>query len=160
MTDERAGDPRAILRRLPPGTGVVFRHHVTPQAERRALLAAVRRIAARRGLVLRVAGESHGRRAGRLAPGHGWPAHDRAEALRGAAAGAAMLFVSPVFATRSHPGARGLGIARAAAIGRGLPLPLIALGGMNARRFAALRRAGFHGWAGIDAFARPARPRP
>ncbi|RDE04857.1 thiamine phosphate synthase [Sphingomonas aracearum] len=157
LTDERAGDPRPVLRRLPAGTGVVFRHRATPPAERRVLLAEVRRIAARRGLVLTVAGESHGRRAGRLRQGHGWPAHNRVEVRRGAAAGAWVLFVSPVFATRSHPGARALGPARAAALAKRTHIPVVALGGMNARRFAALRGAGFHGWAAIDAFLQ--RPR-
>ena len=75
-------------------------------------------------------------------------------AARFAAAGVeAHLFVSPVHPTRSHPGAPALGPARAAAIGRGLGLSLIALGGMTPRRFRAMRALGFHGWAGIDAFA-------
>jgi hypothetical protein len=43
--------------------------------------------------------------------------------------------VSPVFATRSHPGARTLGPLRAAAIARALPVPAIALGGVDERRY-------------------------
>jgi thiamine-phosphate pyrophosphorylase len=153
MTDERA-DPVAALRRLPPGAGVVFRHHATPPAERRRLWTRLRRIAWARGVVMvragavRLPGEDgvHGR--GKAMT---WPAHDRRQAREGARAGA-MLFVSPVFATRSHPGATALGPARAARIGRGLGVPLIALGGVDARRFARLRRLGFAGWAAIDAF--------
>ena len=72
-------------------------------------------------------------------------------------AGARLVFVSPVFATRSHPGARALGPLRAAAIARGLPVLWMALGGMDAGRFRRLSGLGFHGWAAIDAWqvARP-----
>jgi thiamine-phosphate pyrophosphorylase len=82
-----------------------------------------------------------------------WPAHDRREAVTGKRAGAAILFVSPVFPTRSHPGAPPLGPMRAARIGRGLGLMVIGLGGMTARRWGRVRRLGFDGWAGIDAWA-------
>ena len=61
-----------------------------------------------------------------------------------------MLFVSPVFATRSHPGALVLGAREARRIVRGLPVVVIALGGMNAQRFQ--RMTGFDGWAAIDAW--------
>ncbi len=80
-----------------------------------------------------------------------WPAHDRAEAVAGWRAGADLLFVSPLFPTRSHPGAPALGPARAMRIGNGLGLARIALGGMNAKRFRRLRGV-FHGWAAIDAW--------
>lgn len=150
------------LRRLPRGGGVIFRHHATPVAERRRLFAQVRVIARRRGLVLiragavRMAGEdgSHGR------PGHGsvtWPAHDRREAVRARRAGAQAILISPIFSTRSHPGAAALGPRRAAAIARGLPLATIALGGMDERRFRLLRGLGFHGYAGIDCWTPRAR---
>lgn len=64
--------------------------------------------------------------------------------------GADALFVSPVFATRSHPGTRPLGRVRFGLMTQGLKIPLIALGGMTARRAAALN---VHGWAAIDAWA-------
>jgi thiamine-phosphate pyrophosphorylase len=73
--------------------------------------------------------------------------------VTGKRAGAAILFVSPVFPTRSHPGAPPLGPMRAARIGRGLGLMVIGLGGMTARRWGRVRRLGFDGWAGIDAWA-------
>jgi thiamine-phosphate pyrophosphorylase len=155
MTDERLGEALwPALRRLPPGSGVVFRHHATPPAERRALFVRVRRIARARRLVLLAArpplpGASgiHGRVRGATS----WPAHDRREALAGIRAGAALLFVSPVYATRSHPGAMPLGITRAARIGRGGAM--VALGGMTERRWRRLARFGFVGWAAIDAWA-------
>ncbi len=154
MTDERVGDALwSALRRLPPGSGVVFRHYATPPAARRALLKRVKRVARARRLVVVVAGAGdadgvHGR--ARTTGLRTWPAHDRAEALSGLRAGADALFVSPVYATRSHAGEGGIGPSGAMRIGRGLGIPLIALGGMTERRWRRLR--GFHGWAAIDAW--------
>ncbi|WP_375382121.1 thiamine phosphate synthase [uncultured Sphingomonas sp.] len=160
MTDERLGDGLWVaLAQLPRGAGVVFRHYATVPAERRRLLAAVARVCRARRLMLVVAGKpirdwpGHGR-----IPTHGrrgsltWPAHDRREAIAAARAGALLVFVSPVFATRSHPGAVGLGPLRAAAIARGLPVMRIALGGMDAGRFRRVAGLGFDGWAAIDAW--------
>lgn len=165
MTDERLGDALLpALHRLPPGSGVVFRHYSFPERDRRALFVRVRRVARARRLLLVVARPE---RVGRAQGVHGsakgrgvrtWPAHNRLEAVAGARAGAALLFVSAVFPTRSHPGAPALGPARAAAIGRGLGAGLIALGGMTPKRFTAVRNLGFHGWAGIGAFSSPAAP--
>lgn len=151
MTDERLGDALIpAIRALPPGAGVVFRHYDLPRAERYRLFLTVRRLAAARRLRISAAGElpgveSHG---GRRALTHA--AHDRREAIRGVRAGAAWLFVSPVYPTRSHPGARSLGVRRAADIGRGLGAERVALGGMTGRRWLAIRRYGFGGWAAID----------
>lgn len=157
MTDERLGDGLwTALRALPPGSGVVFRHHATPPTERRAIHRRVRRIAKARRLVLLVAGGGLAgdgvHKDGQTRGLRSWPAHDRAEAVRGWKAGADLLFVSPIHPTRSHPGAPSLGPARAARIGRGLNIGRIALGGMNATHFRALRRQ-FDGWAAIDAWA-------
>ncbi|MEH3100290.1 thiamine phosphate synthase [Sphingomonas adhaesiva] len=159
FTDERMGEALwDALERLPRGGGVVFRHYATPPGERRRLFVQVRRVSRRRGLVMvragavRMAGEQgvHARRGQGLVT---WPAHDRAEAVRGVRAGARVLFVSPVFATRSHPGARVRGPLRAALIGGGLGVPLIALGGMNERRFRRVRGLGFSGFAAIDGWS-------
>ena len=151
LTDERMPELWGALARLPPGSGVIFRHHATPAAKRLALFRRVRRIARARGLVLHAANPPlpapiHGRVRGATS----WPAHDRAEALAGWKAGARLLLVSPVFPTRSHPGASALGPVKAARIGRGLGVPMVALGGMTERRWRRLR--GFDGWAGVDAF--------
>lgn len=156
LTDERVGDRLwAMLRAMPPGSGVIFRHHATPSTERRRLFARVRRIARARGLMLLAvapplpgATGTHGRVAGATS----WPAHDRREVLAGRRAGAAIILVSPVFPTRSHPGAAALGVAKAARIARGGAA--VALGGMNERRWRRIRRLGFAGWAGIDGWDR------
>jgi thiamine-phosphate pyrophosphorylase len=157
MTDERLGDGLwAALRRLPPGSGVVFRHYATPVRERRRLFRRVVRIARVRGLVVVRAGE----RAGFGEDGvHGGargsglrtaPAHDRREAVAAVRRGAEVVFVSPVFMTRSHPGGKTLGERGARRVSQGLPVVAIALGGMDARRFRKL--IGFDGWAAIDAW--------
>nr|WP_245708484.1 thiamine phosphate synthase [Sphingomonas palmae] len=158
MTDERMGDELwRALARLPRGGGVIFRHYSLAPLERRRLFARVRRVARSRGLVLiragmkRMAGEqgTHGQNGGSIVS---WPVHSVAQARRARQASAAAVFVSPVFATRSHPGDKHLGERRARVIGRVAGVPLIALGGMDERRFRKL--SGFHGYAAIDAWLR------
>ncbi|MDP5280511.1 thiamine phosphate synthase [Sphingomonas sp. DG1-23] len=160
MTDERMGESLwDALARLPRGSGVVFRHYGLVPAARRALFAKVARVARRRGLLLVRAGAerlgqedgAHGQKARGLRT---WPAHSRREAVAAARAGADAVFISPVFATRSHPGARALGRVRLGLLIRGLPVPVIALGGMDARRAASLQPLGIYGWAAIDAWTR------
>ena len=73
---------------------------------------------------------------------------------RARATGAAFCFVSPVFPTGSHPGARPLGVARFARLLRGRgAIPVIALGGVDGARARALPR-GVAGAGAIDAFLR------
>ena len=154
MTDERMGDALwPALRRVPPGGGVVLRHLETPRPERLALFRRVRSVAVARRLVLVVAGERlpWTARYGGPRPMTA-PAHHLREAVRGARAGARVLFVSPVFATRTHPEARALGVRQASGIARGLPVATVALGGMDARRWRGMRRTTFDGWAAIDAW--------
>ena len=159
MTDERIGDGLwAALERLPKGSGVVFRHYATPPAERALLWRRVARIAAKRRLILVRAGPGlgkgdgvHNGRPDPRSPLKTASAHGRREAIRAIREGADAVFVSPVFATRSHPGARPLGRVRFGLAIRGLKLPVIALGGMDAGREKSLRGFGIHGWAAIDA---------
>jgi thiamine-phosphate pyrophosphorylase len=164
MTDERQGETLwEALRRLPRGSGIVFRHYGLPPAERRALFGAVRRLARGRGLLLLLAGApgealawgadgSHGAgpRSGvrRLRSA---PAHDLAGLRAAERAGADFVFLSPVFPTRSHPGALALGPRRFDALARASRLPVIALGGMDALKARRLREA--YGWAGLDAWS-------
>ncbi|WP_294015750.1 thiamine phosphate synthase [Sphingomonas sp.] len=158
MTDERLGDTLwTAIDALPRGSGIIFRHYATPPRARRALFERVRRCARRKRLMLVVAGLPVGRgpmlRHGRSRTALTAPVHSRVEAIAAGRAGAALLFVSPVYPTRSHPGASALGPARFGLMIRGLKLPVIALGGMDERRWRALNRLGVHGWAGIDAWA-------
>jgi thiamine-phosphate pyrophosphorylase len=162
MTDERMGAALwTALRRLPAGSGVVFRHYGLSLPERRALFARVARVCRARRLVLvRAGAERLGRGEAGVHgqwKGHGlrtWPAHDRREVVAGIRAGADLLFVSPVFPTRSHPGAPSLGRVRLGLLIRGLDVPVIALGGMDPRRARSLGILGVYGWAAIDAWSR------
>ncbi|WP_422055978.1 thiamine phosphate synthase [Sphingomonas sp.] len=158
MTDERLGASLwGAIDALPRGSGIVFRHYATPRTARMRLFEQVRRAALRKGLALVVAGQPLGRgpalRHGRLRDALTAPVHSRIEAIAAIRAGAALLFVSPVHPTRSHPGSAALGRVRLGLMIRDLKLPVIALGGMNERRWRALSPLGVHGWAGIDAWA-------
>ncbi|RYD67943.1 MAG: thiamine phosphate synthase [Sphingomonadales bacterium] len=159
MTDERMGDSLwDALERLPKGSGVVFRHYSVLGKERRRLFAKVTRVARRRRLILIRAGAdagpgehgAHNQRRGTTTAA----AHSRREAMSAIRSGARLLFASPVFPTRSHPEAHALGRVRLGLMIRGLSVPIIALGGMDARKVIALRQLGIHGWAAIDAWAR------
>ena len=73
---------------------------------------------------------------------------------------AQILLLSPVYATKSHKGARPLGplaFNRLATLGQGRMM--IALGGMTARKAAMFNKALVNGWAGIDAFQKQTRPK-
>lgn len=157
MTDERQREALwPALAALPRGSGVVFRHHRTAEPERNVAWARVKRIAAQRKLVLGRETISGGEARILLPSLPGcrpqWIA--RAGTNQAAAAarrhGATAILVSPVYATRTHPGRPPLGPYRAAAIVRTTRLPAIALGGMTASRFARLKGTGFYGWAAID----------
>jgi len=155
MTDERQGEALwAALDRLPKGAGVVFRHYGLPPAERRALFERVRRVAKRRRLLLLVAGGKglrgdgvHGGRNGfRSASAHGLRELKTAER-----SGAKLIFLSPAFATRSHPAASALGPVRFGLVSAQARVPVIALGGVDARK--ARRLPNIYGWGGIDAWS-------
>jgi thiamine-phosphate pyrophosphorylase len=74
------------------------------------------------------------------------------DAIAARGEGAALVFISPVYPTLSHPGQPALGAERAIELARAAGVPAIALGGMTKDRFAPLEQGGFHGWAGIDAW--------
>ncbi|MCE7795045.1 thiamine phosphate synthase [Sphingobium sufflavum] len=168
MTDERVVEDRLLraVRRLPRGSGVVFRHYGLNEPERRALFERVRAVAVRRGLMLLLAGDealalawgadgSHGRsegRAGRLF--RSAPVHGRAELRVAQRQGADMIFLSPLFATRSHPGSKVLGVARFSALARQAKVPVMALGGVARRHGALIRALGAAGYGAIDSLSR------
>lgn len=155
MTDERMGGLLwDALAALPRGGGVVLRHHASATAPRVVLKRQIERVARRRGLVLVDEAAGKGRtgrieavRTGIVRIGR---AHSVREGLAARRVGAELVFVSPIYPTRTHPGASALGPLRAALIARAVGLPAIALGGMTARRFQRLKAFGFAGWAAID----------
>jgi thiamine-phosphate pyrophosphorylase len=162
MTDERLGNGLfAAIDRLPRGGGIVFRHYSLPPDQRRALFEEVARRSEGRDLTLLLAGPAEDARLWRAAGSHRSgpdeglrtaPAHSLEELRSAEVGGAALVFLSPVFATRSHPHAAPLGPDRFDVLAASTRLPVIALGGMNEARFGLLREA--YGWAGIDAWTR------
>lgn len=147
MTDERMGDGLfEAIAALPRGSGIVFRHYSLPLPERMTLLSQVRKAARRRQHFVTVGGQTHGRHRGAVTA----PVHSVRERIAAERAGARLLFVSPVFATRSHPGSRPLGRVRLGLLIGPSRAKAIALGGMTARRARSLSGLGIHGWAAID----------
>ena len=117
FTDPRQGEALwAAARRLPRGSGIVLRGADADTAERLV------RIARRRGLIL-------------VDEADVAKAHDRAELIAARRAGARLVFVAPVFATRTHPGARPLGTVRFGLLVRRAGVPVAALGGMDGATF-------------------------
>jgi thiamine-phosphate pyrophosphorylase len=158
LTDERQGAAlEQAVARLPRHIGVIVRHYSLAESQRRSLAARL----LRQGHVVAFSGPTpvaralgahavYGadRRPGRLP--RLYPVHSRADISAAERAGAEQLLLSPVFPTRSHPGAWPLGPMRFAALARTTRLPVIALGGMTAKRFDRLRPLGARGWAAID----------
>lgn len=188
MTDAgRTPDPAKALRRLAPGTVVIFRHYDAP--DRAALGRRLATLARRLGLIFVVAADrrlAHRlradglhlpdgmvRRRHRFAPkGDPWPvsaaAHDGPGLRRAVRAGVDLILLSPVFPTASHPGRPALGVRRLAALCRGTAVPVLALGGVTPTTLRRVRAAGAAGVAGIGALPhlcrdpfglRAARPR-
>jgi thiamine-phosphate pyrophosphorylase len=159
MTDPRFGDGLlAAVQKLPAGSGVIFRHYDLPLAERRTLYMQVQRVCRRRGHRLLLAGNAdwpadgtHG-----LGVGRGlisMPVHDVREIAAARLCRADMMFLSPLFPTLSHPGARAMGPLRFARLARlARPAKIIALGGITRNRARLLNKQIVHGWAAIDAF--------
>lgn len=168
FTDPERMDILALAQTLPPGLcGVVFRHDGAPD---RAILARrLRAICRARRLVLVIAGDAKlalALQAGLHLRGGTRPdltrlprhalrtasVHDALELRRARDNSANIAFMSPVFPTRSHPGAAVLGahlwrlLARRAA-----PAKAYALGGIDG---ASVRRLGAvcAGAGAIDAF--------
>lgn len=166
MTDERMGDHLwASIDRLAPKSGIVFRHHATDAGVRAATGRRLAEICERMGHTLAVAGDEelartlgaelvHNPRCPGLELPFSRSVHSMEQARAAKAEGAALVFVSPVHPTRSHPEAKPLGRALAASIARASGAPAIALGGMDESKFAELERDGFYGWAAIDAWLR------
>jgi len=155
MTDERQGERLwEALERLPKGAGVVFRHYGLAPGERKKLFDRVRRVAKRRRLLLFAGGKGlrgDGVHGGRHGVFRSASAHDLRELKTAERSGAKLVFLSPAFPTRSHPGARALGPVRFGLIAARAKVPIIALGGMDAQK--ARRLPNIYGWAGIDAWS-------
>lgn len=150
------------LARLPRGSGLIYRHYHLEGPERLARFRQLRRAARARGHRIVLADSALTAREWGAdgiygAPRSLWPrraglmhlatAHDLDELGLAARLGADAALLSPVFATRSHPGGGTLGPVRFRLLARQTRLPVIALGGMDAHKARGLK---WHRWAAID----------
>jgi len=78
--------------------------------------------------------------------------HDSEGALAAGREGADYLVLGPVFATPTHPGTPALGVERFREIAAQVRIPVLAIGGLDPERAAALGGAGY---AAVRAFAKP-----
>lgn len=77
--------------------------------------------------------------------------HTRAELEHAAALGLDFVVLSQVLVSASHPGTRGIGWPRFAALISDYPLPVYALGGLGPADLSAAQRHGAHGIASMSA---------
>jgi thiamine-phosphate pyrophosphorylase len=163
MTDERLGDqlPEAIGRAAAAGAGVIVRHHASPAAERRGIAAEVLARGALLGISRDVALAAQVGAAivhNPVGDTCGLPfslaVHDAEQARAADQRQPALVFVSPLFATRSHPGAAALGEQAAKWLAELAGRPAVALGGVDREAGERLIEQGWAGWAGIDAWIR------
>jgi thiamine-phosphate pyrophosphorylase len=162
VTDRRndAGLEQAIAR-MPRGSGLIFRHyHLAPEQRRTRFAGLARQIRARGGLAV-LAGDMAMARMwgadgaygppGSVGPGAQGlrliPAHSLREIGAARRARADAILLSPAFPTRSHPGARTLGVVVWRGLAQRWDGAAIALGGMTGAR--AKRLDACH-WAAID----------
>jgi thiamine-phosphate pyrophosphorylase len=169
----RLPDPRPVVACLPRGlAGVVLRHDGDPG--RTVLGRALARLCRARRLKLVVAGDSRlaaALGAGVHLRGGRWPAgspvlprrrrgtlltssaHGVAELRRATRAGADLAFLSPAFATGSHPDAAPLGPLRWGRLAGAALLPVAALGGVAGTSVRRLPRRTCRAAGAIEALA-------
>jgi thiamine-phosphate pyrophosphorylase len=170
VTDaHRLPDPTSILRTLPPGSGVIIRHR--DAVARLQLAARVLPVCRARRITLLVSGDW--RTAHQLrADGVHLPEKELAQmsaglrlwrkAARAILSCAAhnlvavrqarecdLVFLSPVFPTRSHPNRPALGRLRYARLAHASRVPVVAMGGLTAGNLRALNGTRTSGIAGI-----------
>lgn len=161
----RTPDPLSIVKRLPRGFGVIWRHFGSPS--RLATGLALARACRKRGLVLLVANDPA--LAARIgAAGVHWPerqlkgtrtckagsietaaAHSRNAIARAAARGVDAVILSAVFPSQSPSAGPAIGALRFRQLARAATLPVYALGGVNADNAASIMH-GAAGWAAIE----------
>jgi thiamine-phosphate pyrophosphorylase len=160
FTDERLSLPvERVAAALPPGSGIVVRHDRLVPGARWRLVRRLAAIARARGHILLLAGTPetarrwgadgvhlrqrdarHAAQARRNGLIVSMPVHDGKEARRTQRAGVMLAFVSPLYPTRSHPGAPALGTAKWARLARASGAGPAALGGMTRGRARRLQR--------------------
>jgi len=146
------------------GGGIIFRHYHLSEIARRNRFMQIKSLAKKHGHLLMLADSPglarswgadgiHGRQWRRSQTSglfQSAPVHSRREITAAKRNGADIYFLSPAYATQSHPGQKPL---------HGMQLrnlinlcggPVILLGGMTAGRFKQCQHLGAQGWAAID----------
>lgn len=150
------------LRRLPRGSGFVYRHYHLSDSARRSRYAALLRLCRARGHLVILADSALTAREWGADGIYGAPralcpasrglmtiatAHDLSEIGEANRAQADAVMLSPAFPTRTHPGALNLGPLRFRLLAARALMPVIALGGMDPGKAGRLR---WPRWAAID----------
>lgn len=167
--DQRGADPRLIAAKLPAGSAIVFRHYYS---DNRAELASIlSKICKKRNIILIIAQDpdlaSRVGAAGCHIPQHlisniprlkaRFPhlfftaaCHTPLSLQTAVQNGTDAVFLSPIFATKSHVEVKNIGSIRAALMKRGLSCPVFALGGVTQQNFKQLTSMGFSGYGAIS----------
>lgn len=161
MSDPRFGNRLyQSVQRLPKGSGVILRHYDDPK--RQEIYKNLARVCRRRGLMLLVAGDA------KFRGDHGHyyskpprrnisrhrksfliiSVHDTKELAQARLYKPDQILISPLYPSRSHDGERPLGILAFRQLAVRCHTPVVALGGMNAKRAAIVKHA--YGFAAID----------
>ena len=85
-------------------------------------------------------------------PGTAARVHNARELRQALSRRTPLILLSPIFRTQSHPNWKSLPRMRAATLARLAGRRAIALGGMNAERYAKVAPLGFIAWGGISVF--------
>jgi thiamine-phosphate pyrophosphorylase len=163
LLSDKRNDPalEEALARLPRGSGFIYRHYHLPDAERVARYYALERLARAHDHVVVLADSALTATEWGADGIYGSPlslyprrdllmlatAHDMQEIAQANRVGADAVLLSPVFPTRSHPGAPSLGPVRFRILAHYARMPVIALGGMDPLH---ARRLDWPFWAAID----------
>jgi len=168
--DDRTPDPLPAIAALPRGALVIIR--ARDPARRRDLAHTAARLAQKHGLMLSIAGdaslaaevsadglhlaESEIEKAGRYRSAN--PSrlltaatHSAHAVVRAHLAGVHAVLLSPIFATASHPDRAAFGLSRLRTIARTSPIPIYALGGIDAENVDQLKNIPLAGIAAIGA---------
>ena len=168
ISDERndAG-LEAALKRLPRGSGFIYRHYHLGDPERWERFRKLRHVAKAHGHTVilsdsAITAKEWGADGIYGSPRSLWPrregllhlatAHNLNELGLANRLGADAVLLSPVFATNSHPGGATLGPARFRLLSQHSAAPVIALGGMTSERARILN---WPRWAAIDGLSSP-----
>ena len=171
VTDDiRLPDPVAAAAQLPRGCAVILRHR--DMAARSMLARVLRKVTREHGVMLLISDDAgltqtvgadglHLPERSACGAAH-WKnlrphwfitaaAHSAASVAAAARARVDAVLLAPVFPTRSHPERVTLGALRASNIARQSPVPVYALGGVNARTAMRLAGSALTGIAAIEA---------